>query len=156
MSEQLPEYTVEALEAEGRIVLPQFAKEDALQLGTLAATVIRESGRNLAVDIVIDGDLVYRAKLGTTGPGNDEWLAGKAAVAGHFAASSLLVRRRQEATGIPFTDLDLDHSALKAHGGSVPLFVGERLVGTITMSGEPDVIDHQTVMLAITRYLVTI
>lgn len=156
MSRTRPEYTVEDVERAGRIELPHFTKEDAFELGTIAAGVIREWGVNLAVDIVIGEDLVYRAKLGTTGKGNDEWLAGKAAVARHFGESSLLVRLRQEQTGVPFTNLDLDHETLKAHGGSIPLRVDDEIVGTITMSGEPDVIDHETATEAVARYLATI
>ena len=153
MSRPLPEYTVAELEAAGRADLEHFSKEDAFELGTIAAEVIREWGVSLAVDIVIGDDLVYRAKLGNTGAGNDPWLAGKAAVVRHFGDSSLLVKLRQEAAGVPFTDLDLDHDTMKAHGGSLPLYVRGELVGTITMSGEPDVIDHETCSEALGRYL---
>jgi uncharacterized protein (UPF0303 family) len=156
VTNELPTFTISDLESEGRVELARFTKEDALDLGTIAAAVIREKGLNLAVDIVIGDDLVYRAKLGSTGPGNDEWLAGKAAVARRFGESSLLVRRRQEATGVPFTDLDFDHALFKAHGGSIPLFVDGVLTATITMSGEPDVVDHQTATTAVARYLATI
>jgi uncharacterized protein (UPF0303 family) len=153
MARPLPEYTANDLEAAGRVDLAHFSKEDAFELGTIAAQLIIEWGVSLAVDIVIGDDLVYRAKLGNTNKGNDEWLAGKAAVARHFGDSSLLVRLRQEATGVPFTDLALDHSAMKAHGGSIPLYVGGDLVGTITMSGEPDVVDHETCNVAVSRYV---
>jgi uncharacterized protein (UPF0303 family) len=152
MTDALPTYTVDELEHEGRVSFERFTKEDAFELGTIGARLILERHLNLAVDVVLDGDLVYRARLGTTGPGNDQWLSGKAAVAVHFGDASLLVKRRQEATGVDFTELDLDHDKLKASGGSIPLYVGGVLVGTITMSGEPDVVDHQTVTEAIRRY----
>src|ERR1700712_1363567 len=116
MPAELPEFTLEDLEAVPRADLAHFTKEDAYDLGTIAVAVIKELDVNLAVDIVIDDDLVFRAKLGTTGKGNDQWLAGKAAATRHFGAPSLLVKRRQEATGVPFEDLDLDHEKLKAHG----------------------------------------
>ncbi len=153
MTRPLPEYAAHDLEAAGRVTLAHFSKEDAFELGTIAAQVIIEWGLSLAVDIVIGDDLVYRAKLGNTNKGNDEWLAGKAAVARHFGDSSLLIRLRQEATGVPFTDLDFDHGAMKAHGGSIPLYVGGELVATITMSGEPDVVDHETCSEAVSRYV---
>lgn len=152
MTHELPVFTLDQLEAAGRPTLDHFTKEDAFDLGTIAGNVIREWGVNLAVDIVLEGELVYRARFGSTGPGNDPWLAGKAAVVNEFGDASLLVKLRQEATGVPFTDLDLDHDLLKAHGGSVPLYVGDTLVATITMSGEPDVVDHETVAEAVRRY----
>jgi uncharacterized protein (UPF0303 family) len=112
MSHPLPTYTLEQLEAQGRIELDHFTNEDAYDLGTLAAEVTREWGVSLSVDVVIGDYLAYRARLGKTGIGNDPWLAGKAAVARHF---------------------------------------GE-LVATITMSGEPDVVDHEAASEAVRRY----
>jgi uncharacterized protein (UPF0303 family) len=151
MSRDLPSYTLDDLAQSPRVELPHFSKEDAYLLGTIAVGVIQERGVNLAVDIVIGDDLVFRTKLGTTGKGNDEWLAGKAAAAVQYGEPSLLVRRRHEADGI--TDDGLAHDGIKAHGGSIPLFVSGELVGTITMSGEPDVIDHETNFEAVSRYL---
>jgi uncharacterized protein (UPF0303 family) len=153
MAHAVPEYTVEQLEADGRIELDHFSNDDAYELGTTVTGVIREWGVDLSVDIVIDGYLVYRARLGTTGVGNDPWLTGKAAVATHFGEASLLVRLRQEASGVPFTDLDVDHDVLKAFGGSIPLYVAGRLVGTLTTSGEPDAVDHETAREGLRRYL---
>lgn len=153
MAHAVPEYTIAQLEAEGHVDLPHFTNEDAFELGTLAATVTREWQLSLSVDIVIEGYLAYRARLGKTGPGNDPWLVGKAAVVNHFGESSLLVRLRQEATGIPFTNLPLDHDVMRAHGGSVPIYVGGALAATITMSGEPDVVDHEAATEALRRYV---
>jgi uncharacterized protein (UPF0303 family) len=153
MSHAIPEYTLEQLESAGRIELDHFTNEDAFELGSLAAAVTQEWGVSLSVDIVIGDYLVYRARLGKTGSGNDPWLTGKAAVAGHFGDSSLLVKLRQDATGVPFTDLPLDHEIMKAHGGSIPIYVDGQLVGTITMSGEPDVVDHEAASEALRRYV---
>jgi uncharacterized protein (UPF0303 family) len=153
MSHAVPEYTLEQLESTDRVDLPRFTNEDAFELGTLATEVIAEWGVSLAVDILIDGYLAYRARLGTTGVGNDPWLLGKAAVVEHYGVSSLLVRLRQEATGVPFTDLPHDHEVMRAHGGSIPIYVDDALTATITMSGEPDVIDHEAATEALRRYI---
>jgi uncharacterized protein (UPF0303 family) len=153
MSHAIPEYILEDLETAGRVELDHFTSEDAFELGTLAAVVTQEWGLSLAVDIVIGDYLVYRARLGTTGPGNEPWLSGKAAVVSHFGESSLLVKLRQEATGVPFTELPLDHDSMKAHGGSIPIYVDGKLVATITMSGEPDVVDHEVAAEALRRYV---
>jgi uncharacterized protein (UPF0303 family) len=156
MNRPAPTYTLADVEAQGRVEFEHFDKEDALALGIIGVGVIQEWNRSLAVDIVIEGDLVFRAKLANTGIGNDAWLAGKAAVATHFGDASLLVKLRQEATGVPFTELELDHDIMKAHGGSLPIYVGGKLIGTITMSGEPDVVDHETVVEAVRRYQATL
>ena len=150
----LPVFTIADLEAVPPFSPSSFDNEDAVNLGLAAVSVIRHHGANLAVRIVRGGDAVFVAKLGTTGAGNDPWLAGKAAVAERFGEPSLLVRRRHEAAGTPFADLpDIDHDVYRAHGGSVPIFVDGAVVGSITMSGEPDVVDHALVAEAIRRYL---
>ena len=74
------------IEAREPIAFEHFTKEDAADLGIIATGVIRELGLNLAVDIVIGDDLVFRAKLAGTGAGNDPWLAGKAAAARTFGS----------------------------------------------------------------------
>ena len=150
----LPEFTVDDLEREDIIDVPSFENDDAVDLGLAAVEVIDERDLNLAVRIVLRGDIVFQAKLGTSGPVNDSWLAGKHAVVMRFGESSLLVKRRHEAAGTPFEELaDVDHTAFKAHGGSIPIKVNGETVGSITTSGEPDVVDHATSAEAVRRYL---
>jgi len=150
----LPAFTAADVEAQPSIDLPEFTNDDAVGLGLIAVEVIRERGLNLAVRIVLRGDTVFQAKLASTGPGNDPWLAGKAAVVEKFGEPSLLVKLRHQEAGTPFEErADVDHDALKAHGGSMPIRVNGDVVGTITTSGEPDVIDHATTAEAVRRYL---
>lgn len=150
----LPVFTVADLEAQPQLDVAAFANDDAVDLGVTAIEVIRQRRLNLAVRIVLRGDVVFLAKLRETGPDNDPWLAGKAAVVERFGEPSLLVRRRHEEAGTPFDERDdVDHDALRAHGGSLPIRVGGELVGTITVSGEPDVIDHEVAAEAVRRFL---
>jgi len=148
----LPTYTVKDLEAESSFTVGEFTVDDAARLGTIGLGVIAALGLNLAIDIVIEGHLTFRAMTGTTGPANVEWLAGKAAVAAHYGVPSLLVRRRFESTGRTIADDGLD-ATYKAHGGSIPIIVAGAVRGTITMSGEPDVVDHAAVREAVSRFL---
>lgn len=150
---ELPVFTVADLEAVPPFDQSSFDNDDAVTLGLIAVEVVRHHRANLAVRIVLRGDAVFVAKLGSTGAGNDTWLAGKAAVAERFGEPSLLVRRRHEAAGTPFAERDdIDHDALRAHGGAVPIFVDGEVVGSITMSGEPDVVDHALVAETIRRF----
>jgi uncharacterized protein (UPF0303 family) len=150
----LPVFTLEDLERMPRFELPSFDNDVAVSLGEVAVSVIREREADLAVRIMVQGDVVFVAKLGSTGPGNDPWLQGKALVAEKFGEPSLLVRRRHEAAGTPFEDRnDIDHHAMKAHGGSIPIFVAGEVAGSITMSGEPDVVDHDVAAESLRRYL---
>lgn len=154
MTADLPEFDIETLEHEDGLDVASFDNDDAVDLGLAALEVIDERELNLAVRIVLRGDIVFQAKLGTSGPGNDPWLAGKHAVVMQYGEPSLLVKRRHEAAGTPFEELpDVDHDAFKAHGGSVPIKVNGETVGSITTSGEPDVVDHATSAEAVRRYL---
>jgi len=147
----LPEYTIEALEAEPALRVDAFTNEDAFELGTIAANVIRERALNLAVDIRIGDELVYRARFGSTGPGNDPWLTGKAAAVLRHRVPSLLVRLQTEARGEQ-PDTSGDDDGIRVAGGSIPIFRGDDVIGTLTLSGEPDVVDHQTAAEAVARY----
>ncbi len=149
----LPEFSIEDLEPLTRIDVGFFGTDDALDLGLSAVEIITERELNLAVDIVLRGYLVFRVRLGSTGRDNDSWLQGKAAVALHFEEPSLLVRRRLEASGQSLADLGLDPELYKAHGGSIPIRASGEIVGTITVSGEPDVVDHEVAAEALRRFL---
>lgn len=154
MTDPLPTYTVDDLEREPVLDVAEFTNDDGVDLGLAAVEVIDERDLSLAVRVVLRGDIVFQAKLGTSGPGNDPWLAGKHAVVERFGEPSLLVRRRHEEAGTPFEQLpDIDHDTFKAHGGSIPIKVNGETVGSITTSGEPDVVDHATSAEAVRRYL---
>ncbi|MBG6054085.1 uncharacterized protein (UPF0303 family) [Salinibacterium sp. CAN_S4] len=154
MTRPVPEYTAADLDYLNSIELPRMDNDDAVELGLIAVQVIQEWDLSLAVDIVLAGDLVFRAKLKSTGAGNDPWLAGKAATVNRFGEPSLLVKLRHLEAGTPFTERDdVDHDTFKAHGGSIPLRVDGQVVGTITMSGEPDAIDHEAAAEALSRFV---
>jgi uncharacterized protein (UPF0303 family) len=152
----LPVFTAADIEAQPVIDAPAFTNDDGVRLGLVALEVIRERGLDLAARVVLRGDTVFLAKTGGTGPGNDVWLAAKAATAERFGEPSLLVRRRHEEAGTPFEERDdVDHEVFKAHGGSIPIRVAGEVVGTVTTSGEPDVVDHDVTSEAVRRFLAT-
>ena len=154
MTRPVPEYTAAELEYLNLLELPSMTNDDAVALGLIAVRLIQEWDLTLAVDIVLAGDLVFRAKLKSTNADNDQWLTSKAATANRFSAPSLLVKLRHLEAGTPFAERsDIDHDVFKAHGGSIPLRVAGVVVGTITMSGEPDAIDHEAAAEALNRFI---
>ncbi|CAO1651528.1 heme-binding protein [Salinibacterium sp. NSLL150] len=154
MSRPLPHYSVPDVEYLNEIEFDTITNDDAVALGLIAVQVIQEWDLNLAVEIVLHGDVVFKAKLKSTNADNDPWLAGKAAVVNHFGEASLVVKLRHLAAGTPFEDrTDVDHDRYKAHGGSIPLWVDGAIIGTMTMSGEPDAIDHEAAAEALARFV---
>lgn len=151
---EVPVLSIEEVEGAELLEFPPMDNNAAVQLGEVALHTIQELGLNLAVDVVLGDDLVYRAKVGTTGPGNDKWLANKRAVAVFFGTSSYLAKLRLEAEGKTLADVaGTDPERMALYGGSFPIRHNGDVVGTITMSGEPDVVDHATVVTAVERFL---
>ncbi|MEN2740119.1 heme-binding protein [Microbacterium sp. X-17] len=148
----LPVFATADLEAVPPFAVESFTNDDAVDLGLVAVEVIRERGLNLAVRVELRGDIVFVTKVGTTGPDNDIWITRKSAVAREHGVPSLLVRRRLQDAGTLDEVSALD-SEKAYYGGSVPILVGGEVIGTITASGEPDVLDHDTAAEAVRRYL---
>ena len=154
MTRPAPHYAVADLEYLNAVDCQSMTNDDAVALGLFAVQVIQEWDLNLAVEIVLGDDVVFKAKLKSTNADNDPWLAGKAATATRFAEPSLLVKLRHLEAGTPFEErTDVDHDRLKAHGGSIPLRVNGVVVGTLTMSGEPDALDHEAAAETLMRFV---
>ncbi|MCU1585763.1 MAG: hypothetical protein JWM49_2319 [Microbacteriaceae bacterium] len=150
MTRPEPTYTIDQLENEPVANFRSFSRDDATRLGEIALGVIREWERNLAVDVHIGDELAYRAQLGSTGQGNANVIQGKILVVKKLGHSSLLARFKKEADPSIADGLD---DSYKFWGGSIPIFVDGELVGSISTSGEPDVVDHEATAEAVRRYL---
>jgi uncharacterized protein (UPF0303 family) len=144
---------ITALEAlEAQLVFASFELNDAWTLGSAAAAIILENGYSLSVQIVLAGRTVFKAAFNGVSQDTEPWLVGKAAAALRFESSSMLMRLRNDADPSVLDGVDQD--LYRTHGGSVPIrVVGRGIVGTITVSGEPDVIDHAVAIDAISRVL---
>ena len=144
---------IAALEAlEAQLVFDSFDLNDAWRLGSAAADIILEKEYSLAVQIVLAGRTVFKAAFNGVSQDTDPWLVGKSAAALRFESSSMLMRLRKDADPSVLDGVDPD--LYRTHGGSVPIrVVGRGIVGTITVSGEPDVIDHAVAIEALQRTL---
>lgn len=148
--DDLPAFTPAEIEAQlSELTFDAFDQEAAYALGTLAAEIVRERGFALAVQVVIGDHIVYKAALGGVEEGTTEWLRRKSNVAKREGVPSLLVRLRHEADGTAPVE-DADHAV---SGGSFPIVVEGALVGTLTGSGQPDVVDHDVIVSALRSYL---
>ena len=129
-----------------------FDLNDAWRLGSAAAEIILEANYSLSVQIVLGGRTVFKAAFNGVSQDTEPWLTGKAAAALLFESSTYRVRLRKDAD--PTVVAGLDEDLYRTHGGSVPIRVaGRGIVGTITVSGEPDTIDHEVAIGALSRVL---
>ncbi|MEV0205781.1 heme-degrading domain-containing protein [Streptomyces sp. NPDC050788] len=153
-----PELTpsVEELEAQERhLVFSQFTHEDAWALGSLLVELARERQAPVAVDIHRAGQQLFHAALPGSTPDNDAWIARKRRVVERYGSASYLVGARFRAKGSTFEESSrLDPDRYAAHGGSFPINVlGVGVIGTVTVSGLPQLADHRLVVEALETFL---
>ncbi|MGI5197759.1 heme-degrading domain-containing protein [Streptomyces sp. CA-288835] len=148
--------SVAELEAqERRLTLPHFTYDDAWTLGTLLVDLARERNAPVAIDITRSGQQLFHAALPGSTPDNDAWITRKRRVVERYAASSLLVGTRFRAKGSTFEDDSrLDPDVYAAHGGAFPITVeGAGVIGTVVVSGLPQLEDHALVVEALERFI---
>ncbi|WP_344356375.1 heme-degrading domain-containing protein [Streptomyces gobitricini] len=140
-----------------RLALPRFTYDDAWTLGTLLVGLARERNAPVAVDIRRGGQQLFHAALPGSSADNDAWIDRKRRVVERYAESSLLVGTRFRAKGKSFdTDSRLDPDVYAAHGGSFPITVtGAGVIGSVTVSGLPQLEDHALVVEALERLVAT-
>lgn len=153
-----PEITpsVEELESQERhLVFRQFSHEDAWALGSLLVELARERQAPVAVDIRRAGQQLFHAALPGSTPDNDAWIDRKRRVVERYGASSYLVGARLRAKGTTFEESSrLDPDLYAAHGGAFPITVeGVGVIGSVTVSGLPQLQDHRMVVEALEIFL---
>jgi uncharacterized protein (UPF0303 family) len=148
--------TIEELESQERDLVLDAADLGSLhRLGARMSTAAAGRGLPVVIHIRSGGRLVYAAALPGSTASNDEWAARKARVAQHFEQSSLLVRLRHERDG---EDVNIRHGLspelFQAYGGAFPLRArGVGVIGTVVVSGLPQVEDHAFVVEQLEAFL---
>ncbi|WP_018544898.1 heme-degrading domain-containing protein [Streptomyces sp. LaPpAH-108] len=148
--------SVADLEAqERRLVFRAFTCDDAWALGSLLVELGRERQAPIAIDIHRAGQQLFHAALPGSTPDNDAWIVRKRRVVERYGAASYLVGSRFRAKGTTFEDSSrLDPDQYAAHGGSFPITIdGVGVVGSVTVSGLPQLEDHRLVVEALERFL---
>ncbi|MFJ2216962.1 heme-degrading domain-containing protein [Streptomyces sp. NPDC101062] len=146
--------TVAELEAqEARLTLPHFTYDDAWALGTLLVELARARSAPVAIDIRRGAQQLFHCALPGATADNDAWIDRKRRVVERYGAASLLVGARFRAKGTTFEESSrLDPDRYAAHGGSFPIAVeGAGVIGTVTVSGLPQVEDHALVVEALEK-----
>ena len=140
---------------EARLVFDRFDHDTAWALGNQLVEAARARALPVVVSISRDGQRLFHAALPGTSAENDGWVDRKSRVVLRFGHSSLHEGTRARVAGSTFeASSGLDPAEYAAHGGSFPVTVrGSGVVGTITVSGLPQVEDHEFVVEQLTRFL---
>ena len=153
-----PAALAHVLEAqERRLVFDSFGYEDAWRLGSLFVDTARQRELPIVVDIRYGAQQLFHAALPGSSADNDGWVERKRRVVERYGHSSYLVGTRFRARGTTFEGSSkLPEAAYAAHGGSFPLRVGGAgtgVIGTVTVSGLPQEVDHAFVVEVLEQFL---
>jgi uncharacterized protein (UPF0303 family) len=147
--------TPELEQQEQRLRLSRFDNDDAWRLGCLLVELARSRGLAVTVDVRRGEQQLFHYALPGTSADNDAWIERKTRVVRRYGESSYLVGRRFLDRGSSFEEKSrLDPDRFAAHGGAFPLFVTDvGVVGTVAVSGLPQLQDHLLVVEALERFL---
>jgi uncharacterized protein (UPF0303 family) len=156
MSDADAEQLAALLAEEERLVFSEFDHETSWQLGSRLRLAALAEHLPVAISIRRNGQCLFHAALPGSTADNDAWLLRKAAVAERYGHSSYYVGCKFRADGRDFdVDSRLDVGKFAAHGGAFPLIhrtAGN--IGTVAVSGLPQVEDHQFVVKHLEGFLV--
>ena len=148
--------TVEELEEqERRLVRPSADLASLYALGRRMADTALERGLPILIQIRFGRRLVFVASMPGSTASNDDWAERKARLAAWFEQSSLRVGVTNRRDG---ADVHIRHALsierFAAHGGAFPLRVaGVGVIGTVVVSGLPQLDDHAFVVEMLETHL---
>ena len=143
---------LDELEAqESHLVFDRFDEGTAWELGVALRKAALAAALPVAISIRRNGQRLFHAGLPGSCADNDGWLERKTAVVDRYGRSSLRVGEQFRVDGGSFdADSRLDPSVYAAHGGAFPVLVrGTGCVGTVAVSGLPELEDHRLVVEAL-------
>lgn len=149
---------LDELEAqESRLVFDRFDEGTAWDLGVALREAALSAGLPVAISIRRNGRRLFHAALPGSSADNDGWLARKSAVVDRYSRSSLRVGEQFRVDGKSFEeDSRLDVTLFAAHGGAFPIVVrGTGCIGTVAVSGLPQLEDHRLVVEVLEDFLAT-
>lgn len=150
------EPSLEQIRAEEKeLQFDRFGHDTAFALGSYLRGVALERGLGVVIDISLAGRQLFFVALEGSAADNAEWVRKKAATVMRFGRPSLAVRLECQAEGVTLeARAHVSADEFVWDGGSFPIIVkGTGVVGTVSVSGLPDVEDHALVVEGIRHVL---
>ena len=139
------------LAEEQELQFPSFSADVAWTLGSHIYQRAKAASLPIAIEVSRNGQQLFFAALPGATPDNAEWIRRKRAVVQRFHHSSLYMSVEAEVKGRPFLQrYGLSEQDYAAAGGGFPIFVKDTgCIGTVIVSGLPQLEDHRLVTEAI-------
>jgi uncharacterized protein (UPF0303 family) len=143
------------LNEEAVLILPSLTNLYAGEIGKIATEIGIERKLPIAVEVRIGDWIIYHVSLPGSTPENDWWISRKARTVKLKQHSTMYERVSAEERGVDWHEennlLDETHAI---HGGGLPLITkNEGFVGTLLISGLPQVEDHLLGVEVLTEFL---
>ncbi|WP_374946959.1 heme-degrading domain-containing protein [Agreia sp.] len=135
--------------------LDSFGPSDALRLGLILVRTGTQGTLPIAIDIRRGAQILFHVALEGAQADNDVWIARKSSAVERYGIPSLLLGTRPKIAGKRIEDEDwFDQTAYAAHGGGFPITVrGTGVVAVVTVSGLPQIDDHDLVVSALREFV---
>ena len=145
----------ELIAQEQRLVFDAFNDDVAWDVGVALREAASAARLPVAISVRRNGQRLFHAALPGASADNDGWLDRKCAVVDRYGCSSLRVGEQFRVAGKSFdADARLDPTRYAAHGGAFPVLLRDTgCIGTIAVSGLPQLDDHRLVVEALEQLL---
>lgn len=133
------------------LVFKEFNNDMALKIGLYLVEKAKKEQKSITVDITAEGQQLFHCALEGTTFENDQWIIRKNKVTSKFQKSSyyisLLLKSQNKTIEEAYNLSSMEYAAF---GGSYPIITKlTGFIGTITVSGLADHMDHEMVTDAI-------
>ena len=147
--------SAQLLKEEQTLVLEDFNNSLAIEIGEIGVQFGRERKLPIALEVRIGEWTVFKAALTGSKPENDWWINRKARVVAMKHHSTIYERVLAEENGIDWhKENKVEDETHAIHGGGLPLITKkDGFVGTLIISGLPQVEDHLLGVEIITEFL---
>ena len=141
-------------EQEEKFQFERFSRRDALNIGLKLIENAEKQAQPVAVEITVNGLVVFRYFMEGSRPESELWLARKRNAVELTESSSLRMFAEMEAADQTFADRKLCGDDYAAGGGFPIALRGTGVIGSICVSGFDDHLDdHQLVINTLAEYL---
>ena len=145
----------ELLAQEDEIQLPYFNNQTAWDLGNAIKLAAEKLSASVAIEVYAFEHVLFSYFMPGTNKDNHEWVRRKRQTVMRFGHSSYYTGQYNASKNRDFeAQPHIDPKEYCAHGGSFPIRIkNSGIVGTVTVSGLPQEVDHQLAIDALRQIL---